>query len=475
MTRLGPRSVRSPSLEIWMECEKEAESPKEVECFFDTIGRRLENISAALDFAETFFTSFSFVYDFNNIKILSEGHLRRFPEPWMKWVTHIHEKDPAFATVKTSISNPEEAPDSLPENFLHFCRQRNELRALFRQLVSHDTKFGGPDDDDDEILPELPKSLERGMGEKKAHEVARMATFVAGACRDRGVGHVIDVGSGVGHLGRVLNEVHGLAVSCLEGDAGIAERAAERKKKGGGDDVAYFNLRIGSDSARELEEIIAGSVGGGGEGGVALVGLHCCGDLSADVIRLFLSVPAVTLLALVPCCFHKASPSMASMSRSVVAGSPYVRRLAVQDSYGKWKVQTEAEHERHMRVFGFRAILEDFVRHRDISVDKKRRRGRRTDSTENFKSWLATNFVMRGEYDEEQLESDVEKYIQMLPALELITGLQQSLQDLVLTHLVLDRVTFLLKQPNVKDARVYEIFDAEISSVNKLLFCTKDN
>ena len=151
-----------------------------------------------------------------------------------------------------------------------------------------------------------------------------------------------------------------------------------------------------------------------------------------------------------------------------------MRRLAVQDSYGKWEAQTEAEHERHMRVFGFRAILEDFVRDRDISVDKKRRRGRRTDSTETFKSWLAANFVITGEFDEEELDTYTEKYVQMLPALEFITGLQQSLQDLALTHLVLDRVGFLLKQPNVKDARVYEIFDAEVSSVNKLLFCTKD-
>ena len=208
---------------------------------------------------------------------------------------------------------------------------------------------------------------------------------------------------------------------------------------------------------------------------MALVGLHCCGDLSAHVIRLFLSIPAVSLLALVPCCFHKASPSNASMSGSEVARSPYMRRLAVQDSYGKWEAQTEAEHERHMRVFGFRAILEDFVRDRDISVDKKRRRGRRTDSAETFKSWLAANFVITGEYDEGELESWVEKNIQILPALELITGLQQSLQDLALTHLVLDRVAFLLRQPNVKDARVYEIFDTEISSVNKLLFCSKDN
>ena len=448
-----------------------------MECF-DNIARRLENISDALDFAETFLTSFSFVYDFNNIKILSEGRLRHFPDPWIKWLTSSYEKDPAFATVKTSIANPEEAHGSLPEDLLQFCRQRNELRGLFSELVAtHDTEIGGLDD---EVLPELPKSLERGMGEKKSHEVARMASFVASACGNRGVGHVIDIGSGVGHLGRVLNEVHGLAVTCLEGDAGIAE-AAERRKKGpgpgGGDDVAYHNLRVGSDSARELEQIIVeatGDGGGGADAGVALVGLHCCGDLSADVIRLFLSIPAITLLALVPCCFHKASPSNASMSGSVAAVSPYMRRLAVQDSYGKWKVQTEAEHERHMRVFGFRAILEDFVRDRDISVDKKRRRGRRTDSTETFKSWLAANFVITGEFDEEELETYTEKYVQMLPALEFITGLQQSLQDLALTHLVLDRVGFLLKQPNVKDARVYEIFDAEVSSVNKLLFCTKD-
>ena len=87
---------------------------------------------------------------------------------------------------------------------------------------------------------------------------------------------------------------------------------------------------------------------------------------------------------------------------------------------------------------------------------------------------MSANFVVTGEYDEEQLESCARKYGQVLPVLEFITGLQQSLQDLALTHLVVDRVRYLLEQPNVKEARVFEIFDAEVSSVNKLLFCTKD-
>ena len=155
---------------------------------------------------------------------------------------------------------------------------------------------------------------------------------------------------------------------------------------------------------------------------MALVGLHCCGDLSADAIRIFLSIPSLSLLALVPCCFHKASLPNASMSGTGVAASPFMRRLAVQDSFSKWKAHTESEHERHMRVFGYRAILEDFIRDRDISVDKKRRRGRRTDSTETFKSWLSANFVITGEYDEEQLESCARKYSQVLPVLEFITG-----------------------------------------------------
>ena len=448
-----------------MERENEGDATKDVECPSETI----EDISTTLGFAEKFFTSFSFVYDFNNIKVLSEGRLGYFPDHWIEWASRIHKQDPAFSAIKTSLENPTKAHDSLPEDLQHFLREGAELRGMFQSLVRRDH----------EVLPELPKSLERGVGEKKSHEVARLARFIARACRERGVGHVVDVGSGVGHLGRALSEVYGLTVSCLEGDAEIAETAERREKGrcgrngGGGDGVRYHNLRIGSDSAGQLEEIIAQAVGEKG-GGVALVGLHCCGDLSADAIRIFLSIPSLSLLALVPCCFHKASLPNASMSGTGVAASPFMRRLAVQDSFSKWKAHTESEHERHMRVFGYRAILEDFIRVRDISVDKKRRRGRRTDSTETFKSWLSANFVITGEYDEEQLESCARKYSQVLPVLEFITGLQQSLQDLALTHLVVDRVRYLLEQPNVKEARVFEIFDAEVSSVNKLLFCTKD-
>ena len=431
--------------------------------------RRLEDISATLDCAETFLASYSFVYDFNNVKILSESRIRDFPEPWLAHVTNIRAEDAAFAAVKASIANPDKLHDNFPalEEFLQFCRERKELAGLFQELLNNDTS-SEPCGGEGPPLP-LPYSLERGMTQKKAHEVVRMARFVGNACKEDGVTHVIDVGSGVGNLGRVLSEVYGLRVSCLEGDAQIA-RAAERRRRHGGN-VAYFNLRVGRDSAGELEDVAKS----GGDGGrVALVGLHCCGDLSSDMMNLFLAVPCISLLALVPCCFHKASPSNASMrSVSRVAKSPFMRRLAVQDSYSKWEGQTEAEHERHMRVFGYRAILEDFVRRNGISVEKRRRRGRRTDSTATFKSWFAENFVITGDYDEEELVNFVEENMENLPVLEFVTGLQQSLQDLVLSHLVMDRVEFLLRHSSVKDARAYELFDADISSVNKLLFCTK--
>ena len=435
----------------------------------DCIDRRLEAISATLDCAETFLASCSFVYDFNNIKILSETRICDFPEPWLAHVTNIRAEDAAFASVKASIANPDKLHDNFPapEDFLKFCRKRSELLSLFQELLSNDTTSSEPAGPP---LP-LPCSLERGMTQKKAHEVARMARFVGNACKENGVIHVIDVGSGVGHLGRVLNEVYGLRVSCLEGDAQIAEAAERRRRRGHVENVAYFNLRIGRDSAGELENVAKS----GGDGDrVALVGLHCCGDLSSDIINLFLSVPCISLLALVPCCFHKASPSNASVrSMSRVAKSPFMRRLAVQDSYSKWEGQTEAEHERHMRVFGYRAILEDFVRRKSISLEKRRRRGRRTDSTATFKSWFAENFVITGEYDEGELANYVEENMEKLPVLEFVTGLQQSLQDLVLSHLVMDRVEFLLRHSSVKDARAYELFDADISSVNKLLFSTK--
>lgn len=63
-----------------------------------------------------------------------------------------------------------------------------------------------------------------------------------------------------------------------------------------------------------------------------MVGLHCCGNLTPNILRLFVSGfhPALRSLVLIGCCYHKMSPF--SMD-TTTAGGIY-QQWAVVTDYG---------------------------------------------------------------------------------------------------------------------------------------------
>lgn len=83
---------------------------------------------------------------------------------------------------------------------------------------------------------------------------------------------------------------------------------------------------------------------------VCVVGLHCCGDLASSTLTLFThhSLPSLTTLVLVPCCYHKMAspqwqPSSATLRRILgerqdVAINTFALRLAAQETKHRWVV-----------------------------------------------------------------------------------------------------------------------------------------
>jgi hypothetical protein len=414
----------------------------------------------------------------SNVKIVSERRLDAFPADWIEWAKK-NDGGGVFEATKRLIEGRDDL-SSVPESLREFSRRRRALLGLAREAIetadycaSHGI---------------LPASLTVKMDPKKEHEVRGMAAAVADNCKAMGIGRVVDVGSGMGYLGLVLSAAHGLNVVCLESDEGICDRAGRRCGRAKEGTIETVNVRVGDDSIEQLADII----GEKGEAGVALVGLHCCGDLSVDVLKLFAALgDRVRLLALVSCCFHKIKKeSSVPLSREVrsvlaergttdVVRSSFLHRLAAQQAYSHWAAQSVAEHEAHMRAFGFRAVLEDFVRKEDLRLKKKRRRGRKKDSppqndrVEGFAVWMRDNFDIVDPFDEQKLADHVTENLHVLPLLEFVTGLQQSMQELALDLMVLDRLAFLREQPGVQSAGLFDLFDPDVSSMNKLLIAKR--
>ena len=58
----------------------------------------------------------------------------------------------------------------------------------------------------------------RGLTPKKEHELVNFAAFILEECALRGIQHVVDVGSGVGHLAQCLARAGIPRVTAIEGN-----------------------------------------------------------------------------------------------------------------------------------------------------------------------------------------------------------------------------------------------------------------
>jgi hypothetical protein len=115
---------------------------------------------------------------------------------------------------------------------------------------------------------------------------------------------------------------------------------------------------------------------------LCMTGLHTCGDLTVDAIRLFLRLVSVKLLVMVPCCYHKMSLSKDTtiteekfsnfplssslcnlMHSSTFCDSPcFLRRpflrLASQETAARWHLWSEEDHKQHSLQVMARAVLQ---------------------------------------------------------------------------------------------------------------------
>lgn len=115
---------------------------------------------------------------------------------------------------------------------------------------------------------------------------------------------------------------------------------------------------------------------------VCMTGLHTCGDLTVDAIRLFFQLVSVKLLVLVPCCYHKMSlvkdtaviggkfsnfPLSSSLCHLIHSTAfcdslsflrrPFLR-LASQETPARWQQWSEEDHKQHSLQVMARAVLQ---------------------------------------------------------------------------------------------------------------------
>ena len=216
--------------------------------------------------AALFLRDYSWIYNFNVTKLLSDSIIDRIPKQWVTFLTSIQVNN--FNEV---FLNSEKIFDDLPEAISKFIvRLRSINLHIDPRHYCCDGKINNISNDD-----------KRGVSIKKIHEISRFAEFIEDKVSKSLT--ICDIGSGLGYLGEELTR-RGFRVVGVETSEAHIARADTRGRSNRAHTFPTLNLTIspGAESAESLASQLGHS-----EDGVCLVGLHCCGDLTPSVLKLF--------------------------------------------------------------------------------------------------------------------------------------------------------------------------------------------
>ncbi|KAF8692150.1 hypothetical protein HU200_039751 [Digitaria exilis] len=249
--------------------------------------------------------------------------------------------------------------------------------------------------------------LAQGMNSKKKHEIENLAAVVHAIAKSCGAKTVVDVGSGQGYLAQALSFEYQLPVVAIDASshhASVTIARAERIKKHYA--AKWYNLHVEKqlltvprtvtchvlssdtlaavtldackdDHGEYVREIKACTKKSPqiqeptqSSPPLILAGLHACGDLSVNMLRVFVSCEQVKALVSVGCCYNLLSEdsyedtnachgfpmSKAAKLSELVLGKS-IRDLACQ-SAERWRSLTVDIALQNFDVHAFRAAFQ---------------------------------------------------------------------------------------------------------------------
>jgi len=440
------------------------------------------NNSSVIDDIIQLLHDYRWIYNFKVTNLLSDNILQNVPADWRTFLSNLSVE--SFNSI--FIHQKSEESNEIPEDVRRFLELLNSTLISFESFLSSQ-----PEEEEDQDQEDF-----RGVSLKKKHEIKKFADFI-----ERKISRgktVVDVGSGLGYLGEELCR-RGFRVLGLEASLSNVAGAERRRSKISGHQFETRQLRVdsGQDCRDSLRSLAPDDS--------CLVGLHCCGDLTCDLLKIFSESEKCSSLMVVSCCYHKMryKPSQAlpvNFPLSTKVGSSiakfpelhpkssmqldgffnvFMLRVAAQQTIESWLGQSEAEHGEHMNNLGFRACLEKVVSNLNIKLTKKKRRSLPANVNENITSYtqaVLSRYDLES-VDKEKLQTEMlncyREHSLDFPLFELLTGLQFLVQAVIENLLTLDRLFYLQELCGSSESGICQIFEPTISPRNKVIYVTK--
>lgn len=244
---------------------------------------------------------YKWLLDLYVLDFFVDCHWEQIPESWKSFLNHLKPEDLAFLIDLNDEEKDYKMNRVWPLEFLAL-KASIKTYSLARQpwtkacLVKSFFKTR----EDLSWKTEYPNALKnvfrKHIKPKKQHEITRMSDL---ASMFKETNNRVDVGSGLGHLSRLLSFGYDLDITCLEAEGQFGDKALQFDQ----DLVHAAKTKLAIDQSPKhvtltLSPALESSVFDEkiNYDHFGMVGLHTCGDLGPTLVRLFAQSSKVFIL-----------------------------------------------------------------------------------------------------------------------------------------------------------------------------------
>lgn len=324
---------------------------------------------------------------------------------------------------------------------------------------------------------ELPGQLDQvytdNMNPKKIHEVAIMAKFIDLSLNKSQERVIIDAGSGLGYLSSWLAFNYNFKVLGIDSRPLNSESAENRLKKFARK-VKHLGMKSGNhkihtefiDDHTNFLQLAHQFFPDSTNPSLTLTGLHTCGSLSTNCLRIFRNVDSIRSLFNIGCCYNLLEPSDFPMSTT---GSEeqfnLTRNARMLAAYSVDRVFANPDLSNVAKIF-YRALLEKLLSEKYPGVKVSNLGPIKATS---FSEYVTNAQISRPEMfvncaiDEQLAEEYYQQHEGHWQEMIIFYLFRMSFAPVIESVLVLDKVLYLLESDNVKEVKLVKLFDAVVS------------
>ncbi|XP_054725011.1 probable methyltransferase-like protein 25 isoform X3 [Uloborus diversus] len=346
--------------------------------------------------------------------------------------------------------------------------------------------------------------IEKKTPKKKQEEIKTLSFLINEICDNTKCNTVIDVGSGLGYLSETLHYNYGLQCIGLDSLPHHVKEAKVRRKN----DLCISSLHYETmtvkntdDCVRKIRDVLneAGSKQCGyisknhdivksaefvKLNSIAMIGLHCCGNLTQDMMKLFCHMSELKAFVCVGCCYNKISLDEFPMSQATKNAVCEIKnvypnwspctsglRLGSERTRSDLSIFTPESLFYKQKCLMFRAVLECYIQQENINWHRPKRRIKLQNNAD-FREYCTAAFAGSEQGENElQLKKLTEMYLErecLYPQIRILLMLQLILQPLWEVFVTIDRLLYF--QENSIRAEVFTLWN-DLDSPRNLALC----